>query len=282
MMFDLPGDDTLYAALMARDAAYDGRAFVAVRATGVFCRLTCPRPKPAQAGCAFHDSFLSCLEAGLRPCEHCHPLGDDPLVTGLIAARQADPARRWREGGLTAGDPDPSAVLWADWIATPLGPMVAVADTHALHLLEFPERKALPRELDRLRNMCGGPIGFGRPAPIGQAARDLARYFDGTSPGFETRLAPRGTVFQQAVWAELRRIPAGQTRSYSELARALGRPSATRAVAAANGANPIAILIPCHRVLGADGALTGYGGGLWRKQRLIEIEQRHFSEGETP
>ncbi len=167
--------------------------------------------------------------------------------------------------------------------------MVAVADQHALHLLEFLERKALPRELDRLWTMSDGRIGFGRPAPpIRQVAEELSRYHDGTGPPtFATRLAPpQGTPpFQQAVWAKLRRIPAGQTRSYSDLARALGRPpSATRAVAAANGANPIAILIPpCHRILGgADGSLTGYGGGLWRKRRLIEIERQYRPEGETP
>ena len=351
MMFDLPDDATLYAALLARDPAYDGRAWVAVRSTGIFCRLTCPAPKPKQVNCTFHDSAQACLEAGYRPCKRCHPVGEDPLVARLMDALEADPTRRWREDDLTAMGLDPStvrrafrratgqtflelartrrlaagigalaagdgateaqldagfdspsafraafarimgrspgqftrdAVLWADWITTPLGPMVAVADQHALHLLEFLDRKALPKELDRLWKMSGGRIGFGRPAPTQQVAEELSRYHGGTDPNFAARLAPQGTPFQQAVWAELRRIPAGQTRSYSELARALGRPSATRAVAAANGANPIAILIPCHRILGADGSLTGYGGGLWRKRRLIEIERQYVSEGETP
>ncbi|MCL4153984.1 UNVERIFIED_CONTAM: hypothetical protein GTU68_045335 [Idotea baltica] len=98
---------------------------------------------------------------------------------------------------------------------------------------------------------------------------------------FETRLSPLGTPFTQEVWQALRQVPAGQTRSYSQLARDMGRPDATRAVARANGANPIAIAIPCHRVLGADGCLTGYGGGLWRKQKLIELERGFAAKGET-
>jgi len=92
---------------------------------------------------------------------------------------------------------------------------------------------------------------------------------------FETPLVLHGSPFSRDVWQELLRIPAGQTRSYSDVARAIGRPDAVRAVARANGANQIALVIPCHRVLGADGALTRYGGGLWRKQRLIEVERQY-------
>lgn len=101
----------------------------------------------------------------------------------------------------------------------------------------------------------------------------MADFMGGVSAEFATPLRPLGTPFTQDVWRALREIPAGETRSYSAVARAMGRPDATRAVARANGANPIAIAIPCHRVLGADGSLTGYGGGLWRKQKLIELER---------
>ena len=96
------------------------------------------------------------------------------------------------------------------------------------------------------------------------------------SPKLTAALAPGGTPFQALVWGALRRIEPGRTRSYCDLAREIGRPSATRAVARANGANRIAIVIPCHRVIGADGGLTGYGGGLWRKERLIALE-RHYA-----
>lgn len=102
--------------------------------------------------------------------------------------------------------------------------------------------------------------------------RELASYFAGALQEFTVPVAPVGTDFQRAVWAELRRIPYGTTISYATLAERIGRPTACRAVAGANGDNRLAIVIPCHRVIGKDGTLTGYGGGLWRKQRLLELE----------
>ena len=102
---------------------------------------------------------------------------------------------------------------------------------------------------------------------------ELRRYFEGELRRFETPLDLRGTAFQQKVWAALLTIPYGETRSYGEQARIIGEPSAVRAVARATGDNRIAIVIPCHRVVGADGSLTGYGGGLWRKRWLLDLEQ---------
>jgi AraC family transcriptional regulator of adaptative response/methylated-DNA-[protein]-cysteine methyltransferase len=183
---------------------------------------------------------------------------------------------RWL--GMAPGKFVKDAVLRADWIETPLGPMIAVSDAHALHLLEFAERKALPAELKRLYAVAKGRVGFGRFAPTDQIEAEMTAFMAGQSERFQTRLAPLGTPFTQQVWDTLRRIPAGETRSYGDVARMMGRPDATRAVARANVANPIAIVIPCHRVIGADGALTGYGGGLWRKQALIELE-RGFARG---
>ena len=165
-------------------------------------------------------------------------------------------------------------LLKADWMHTPLGPMIAVADRRKLHLLEFLDRRALPSELKRLRLAARGELGIGRHEPTEQIEAELGAYFRAERPDFETPLALHGSPFTRFVWAELRRIPVGQTRSYSEVAQAIGQPSATRAVARANGANQIAIVIPCHRVIGADGSLTGYGGGLWRKQKLIELERQ--------
>lgn len=107
------------------------------------------------------------------------------------------------------------------------------------------------------------------------AVAELTAYFEGRLQTFTTPLAPRGTEFQQAVWAELRKIPFGERRAYRDLAHALGRPTATRAVGAANGQNPIGIIQPCHRVLGADGSLTGFAGGLAAKRWLLEHEHRH-------
>ncbi len=139
-------------------------------------------------------------------------------------------------------------LLKADWIETPIGAMLAVADPHALHLLEFFDRKALPAELSRLRERTRSSISFGWAAPI-QIEAELRVYFDARPVIFSTVLARSGSAFAQCVWQELVAIPPGVTRSYAELAAALGRPSATRAVARANGANQIAIVVPCHRVI---------------------------------
>lgn len=166
-----------------------------------------------------------------------------------------------------------NALLRADWIETPLGAMVAVSSAHALHLLEFTDRRALPAELAALRREAKGSMGLGRLAPTDRIEREMAAFMAGRCARFETPLRPRGTPFTQQVWRALRAIPAGQTRSYGQLAREMGRPDAARAVGRANGANPIAVAVPCHRLLGADGSLTGYGGGLWRKRALIDLER---------
>lgn len=346
MLFDLPDDDVLYDALIARDAGFEGRAYVGVTSTGVFCRMTCPARKPKRENCVFFDTIGGCIEAGFRACKRCHPMAPaaqgDPVVAKLLAALNDDPARRWLEKDIAALGLDPStvrrgfkrhfgmtflemarltrlrtgaatlpeggrvidaqleasydspaafraafgkwlglapgkfvkdALLRADWIDTKLGTMIAVSDASTLHLLEFTERRALPTELKRLYTYAKGSLGFGRFAPIDQIEREMAAYLELRADSFETPLAPLGTPFTKEVWRALRLIPAGTTQSYSDVARRMGRPDAVRAVARANGANPIAIVIPCHRVLGADGALTGYGGGLWRKQALIELEQ---------
>lgn len=346
MLFDLPSHDTLYKALLARDARYDGRVFVCVGTTGIFCRLTCPARKPLATNCTFRDSVRSCIEAGFRPCKRCHPLqgsaAHDPLIAGLLDRLDSNPGRRWNEQDLVALGLDPSTVrrsfkrhfdmtfldmarqrrlrdgfltlsqgepviaaqldsgfesasafrdafsrligcapgtlqqgglLQASWIATPLGDMLAVCSTRHLHLLEFIDRKALPRELKALQSALKSPLGLGRTQVTEQAHAELDAYFAGVSARFEPPLAPQGSEFTRRVHRALQDIPPGETRSYSALARTIGHPGAVRAVARANGANCIALMIPCHRVIGADGTLTGYGGGLWRKQRLIEIER---------
>ena len=167
------------------------------------------------------------------------------------------------------------ALLRAAHLATPLGDMIAVCDGKALHLLEFADRKALPKELSRLRDAVKGDLGFGRTTITDQVEAELIAYFTGKNANFTVPLVMHGTQFTQQVWRALCDIPAGDTRSYGQLAKIIGSPTANRAVARANGANQIAVIIPCHRVIGADGSLTGYGGGLWRKQRLIEIERSY-------
>ncbi len=157
-------------------------------------------------------------------------------------------------------------------IPTPLGPMVAAAIRGELCLLEFSDRPMLETQLKRVQKRFRAPVVAGIDPVFDELQAELSDYFGGNLREFRVPLALSGTPFQEAVWAQLRAIPYGLTRSYAEQASAVGRPEAVRAVARANGDNRIAIIVPCHRVIGSDGALTGYGGGLWRKRRLLEIE----------
>ena len=161
---------------------------------------------------------------------------------------------------------------WLQSVPSPLGPIILAAERGgALVYLGFGERDPRTRLLEVLDPEAGGLCTD--PAPLAPALRQLEAYFRGELRAFDLPLAPRGTPFQLRVWAELRKIPYGATISYGELARRLGDPNLTRAVGAANGANPISIIIPCHRVIGADGSLTGYGGGLDVKRGLLELER---------
>jgi AraC family transcriptional regulator, regulatory protein of adaptative response / methylated-DNA-[protein]-cysteine methyltransferase len=159
-------------------------------------------------------------------------------------------------------------------IPTPLGPMLAGVTDDALCLLEFVDRRMLPAQLRTLRGRLDCTfVPEGNGNAVSRAIRDeLEAWFGGRLERFETPLLLAGTEFQEAVWAELLRIPRGETRSYAEQAGAIGRPEAVRAVARANGANRIAIVVPCHRVVGSDGRLRGYGGGVARKRALLELE----------
>ena len=152
--------------------------------------------------------------------------------------------------------------LYYDTLPSPLGTLCLVADDEGLREICF-EHEQRPHADDHWQR------DVARLAP---ACRQLAEYFAGDRQQFELPLHPCGTPFQLAVWAELARIPFGAAISYADLARRIGKPTATRAVGAANGRNPIPIVVPCHRVIGADGSLTGYSGGLWIKQRLLALE----------
>jgi len=165
-------------------------------------------------------------------------------------------------------------VLKASWIDTMLGPMIAIASEEALHLLEFVDRRGLEREVERLRQKLRCAIVPGITAPIRQIEQELHEYFEGRLTVFTTPLALLGSSFQQQVWEQLMKIPPGETRSYGQIAITLERPSAFRAVARANGANQLAIVIPCHRVINANGELGGYGGGLTRKEWLLQLEKK--------
>ncbi|GIP51112.1 bifunctional transcriptional activator/DNA repair enzyme AdaA [Paenibacillus vini] len=168
---------------------------------------------------------------------------------------------------------DDSRILKATWLDTQLGPMVAIADEKELYLLEFVDRRGLEREVERLRTRLKAAIIPGQTAPIQSIERELTQFFDGSFTEFQTPLHLMGSPFQKSVWEQLRQIPPGETRSYADIALALGKPTAYRAVAQANGANQLAIVIPCHRVINSDGGLGGYGGGVARKEWLLNHEK---------
>jgi methylated-DNA-[protein]-cysteine S-methyltransferase len=157
--------------------------------------------------------------------------------------------------------------------ATPLGEMLALSSPRGLCLLEFIGQPHVERELAQVEAARGGPAPSGRNALTDQLGAELAEYFAGHRRDFSVPLDLVGTPFQQRVWQALLRIAYGQTWSYAQEAEFIGQPSATRAVAAANGQNKISIVVPCHRVIGSNGQLTGYGGGLPRKQWLLGLEQ---------
>lgn len=367
--FTLDASQTYYQALLDRNSDYEGRFFVGVKTTGVFCRPTCPARKPKFENCEFYQTAEQALLAAFRPCLRCRPLSHpnqvSDVVRRLVDAVEANPEKRWKEGdfkalamdeatarrqfqkrfgmsfvayararrmglaleqirkgvpvieaqlasgyesgsgfrdafsrimgtapgqakpkrGLEAGlFPEASAPiqpLSAAWLDTPLGPMLAIADDTALHLLEFVDRRGLEREVERLWKRLKRGVLPGSTPITHSIEKELAAYFSGNLNAFRTPLALLGSPFQQAVWAELKKIPLGESRSYGDLARAMGRPLAVRAVAQANGANQLAIVVPCHRVIESTGGLGGYGGGLGRKQWLLAHEGKVATAPET-
>jgi len=164
--------------------------------------------------------------------------------------------------------------LFAQRIETPLGAMIAVADDEGLRLLEFIDRRATERELSTLRKRLRTNVVPGEHRHLTATRQQLDNYFSGKQLEFDIPMAPVGSDFQLRAWKILRSIPVGETRSYSWMAERLGDRNARRAVGRANGTNMICIVIPCHRVIRADGTLCGYGGGLWRKKWLLDHERR--------
>lgn len=179
-----------------------------------------------------------------------------------------------KQTGRSPVDGRTMSVIHLTRIPTPLGPMVAGAADAGVCLLEFADRRALETELKQLRKLLNAEVVPGESPHFDLLQRELAEYFQGGRRTFTVPMVAPGTAFQQKVWAGLRTIPYGTTRSYGEQAARLKMPAAVRAVARANGANRISILIPCHRVIGGDGELTGYGGGLWRKRFLLDLERK--------
>jgi len=343
----LPPNDTMYSALLQRDASFEGIFFVGVRTTGIFCRPTCPAKKPARENVDFFATPSEALHGGYRPCLRCSPMDANKPAPKLIARLRAEveraPDGRLTDKELAALSIDPStarrqfkrhygmtfqayhrarrlglalrevhrgarvdeaqngsgfesasgfrdafsrifgepptiaksrAGLFAERIETPLGAMLAIADDEGLRLLEFVDRRAMERELAILRSRLRTNMVPGEHRHLDAVRSQLTDYFSGRNLEFDVPLAPIGSDFQLRAWKMLCSIPAGETRSYSWMAERMRVPNARRAVGRANGTNMLCIVIPCHRVIRADGTLCGYGGGLWRKKWLLEHERR--------
>lgn len=159
-------------------------------------------------------------------------------------------------------------------LESPMGRLIAAANTDGITELLFLDRHPLEATLKELRERHSIAVMPGTNAHLDQLTSEVQEYFEGRRQKFTVPLAPMGTPFQQTVWRELKAIPYGQTISYQALAERIGQPTAMRAVARANGDNPLTIVVPCHRVIGKDGTLTGYGGGLWRKRLLLHLETK--------
>jgi len=178
-----------------------------------------------------------------------------------------------RTFGKTPGSGLDGECVFFSWLRSPLGPLVAGATAEGVCLLEFTDRRMLQTQFATVRKLFSGSIVPGSNRHLDLLERELARYFSGALKNFSVPLVYPGTPFQQRVWDQLLTIPYGDTRSYEQLAAAIGKPKTVRAVGHANGLNRISILIPCHRVINKDGKLGGYGGGLRRKEYLLALER---------
>jgi AraC family transcriptional regulator of adaptative response/methylated-DNA-[protein]-cysteine methyltransferase len=310
IMKTLPPVDEMQRAYLASDAAFNGLFFLGVRTTGIFCRPTCPARKPLPKNVEYFSSSDAALFAGYRPCKRCRPLELDEQpdwVSGLLAELDRDPAARITERSLRARGIDPATArryflrhygmtfhalararrlggafsriregdcVFISWIRTPFGPMIAGATAEGICLLEFSDREVLEGQLAAVKRLFDHPLVPGTNDYLERLQEELTAYFEGTLRQFTVPLSYPGTAFQKRVWDQLRRIPYGQKRSYEEMAAAVDAPKAVRAVGRANGLNRIAIVVPCHRVISKNGALCGYGGGLWRKKFLLDLEQQ--------
>ena len=245
-MTEFPALDARYLAIVQRDRRRDGDFVFGVSTTHVFCLPSCPCRTPLPAHVEFFGDGSGALRAGFRPCKRCRPLGAQSAV--LLSEQR---------------------------LQTPLGDMLAVGCQHGLALLEFVDRPMLRTQRERVRHLFGSEIVVQPFAALDRVREQLDGYFAGQRTVFDLPLLPLGTPFQRLVWRGLLSIPAGATTSYDRLAAAVGRPGSPRAVGRANGDNRMSIVIPCHRVVGSNGDLTGYGGGLWRKRALLDLEAQH-------
>jgi AraC family transcriptional regulator, regulatory protein of adaptative response / methylated-DNA-[protein]-cysteine methyltransferase len=231
-------------AFYASDPAWDGRFVAAVRTTGIFCRPSCRIRKPLPKNVEYLPDAAAARDAGYRPCLRCQP--------------------------------ENATTVTLRTIDTPVGPMLAGATDDAIVLCDFADRPMIAAQLASVRRRIG-PITQGSSPLLDRLATQLDEYFAGQRREFDLRIDMPGSAFQERVWDELRSIPYGETISYRELAERVGAGAAYRAVGRANGSNRVPIIVPCHRVVAANGGLGGYGGGLPAKRHLLDLERQAVS-----
>ena len=252
--------DPRWIAIVARDTEVDGTFFYSVRTTGVYCRPSCPSRRAKRENVAFHATQADAERAGFRPCKRCMP---DQLPVGRAASGEILRMTPSDTGGVNTdirfaiGECSLGAILVGR----------SQKGVCAILMGDDPEELALDLQ-DRFprANQIGGD------AEVRQLVSSVVNFVEAPRLGLELQLDVRGTPFQRRVWQALRKVPAGSTVSYADLAKRIGAPKAVRAVAQACGANAIAVAIPCHRVVRNDGALSGYRWGIARKRALLERE----------
>ncbi len=228
-------------AFYAADPTFDGRFVAAVRTTGIFCRPSCRARKPLPKNVTFLTDAVEARAAGYRPCLRCQP--------------------------------ESATTVYVREIDTQLGPMTLGVTDRSVVLADFSQRAMMPAQLAATRRRIGPTVPGDTPL-LDRLEKQLREYLAGNRRDFDVPVETPGSAFQEGVWSQLGRIPYGETISYSELAARVNSPLAPRAVGRANGSNRIAIIVPCHRVIAADGGLGGYGGGLAAKRFLLDLEAR--------
>ena len=231
-------------AFYASDPGWDGRFVAGVRTTGIFCRPSCRVRKPLPKNVEYLPDAAAARAAGYRACLRCHPERGTRVTLRMIE--------------------------------TPIGHMLAGATSEAIVLCDFAERPMIGAQLAAIRRRIG-PTSEGSSPLLDRLATQLKQYFAGRRHEFDLPLDIPGSAFQERVWAALRRIPYGETISYRQLAERVEAGAAYRAVGRANGANRVAVVVPCHRVIAVGGGLGGYGGGLPAKRHLLDHERSYAS-----
>jgi O-6-methylguanine DNA methyltransferase len=252
----------------------------AVRSTNIFCRAGCPAPAPRPEHVERYATAREALFAGYRPCLRCLPLASAKPMPSDAELRRAERLRPMlRAARTTRRRRSGATTVVVTMLQTPLGRMLAGATDDGICLLEFTDRPMLPTQLDVLARRLRRPLVPGRHPLLDRLEEELDDYFAGRRESFDLPLVAPGTPFQERVWATLQEIPTGGTLSYEALADVAGRAGAQRAAGTANGANRIALVIPCHRVVRKSGEVGNYGGGSWRKAWLLDHEHRMAAAG---